>query len=111
LTYIGWELKYKENILEIAYPSIFHLAVERCLLHYQIIIGKCFPLNHKRKYLLDRIFFYRNERKEINNFVVFDPIKNETRKFDRSQGQPGIIWSKGIKHPSLIKIFISRAIH
>jgi hypothetical protein len=40
------------------------------------------------------------KEKELDNFVVFDPIKNETRKFDRSQGQPGIIWDKVIKYPS-----------
>ena len=33
--------------------------------------------------------FYENEKKELYNF---DLIKNETRKFDLSQGQPGIIY-------------------
>jgi hypothetical protein len=55
--------------------------------------------------------FYGNKKKEIDNFVKLNLLKNETRKFDRSQGQPGIIWIKGIKYFSSIKIIISRAIH
>jgi hypothetical protein len=102
--------KNKKNALGGRTINFTSLA-DLCQLRYQKIMGKSFSPNHGRQSLKIRPFFTEMKEKELDNFMLFDPIKNETRKFDRSQGQPGIIECKDIKYSSLIKIIISGAIH